>query len=89
MQSVVRKLEDGIEPLADKIMTIILQLIQSAGKSSTVLEDGLLVVGTMASGKLLLDGSSVVSHISCSFGTKVFALYLSCFTAHMARFAST
>jgi importin subunit beta-1 len=32
-------------------MTIILQLIQSAGRTSTVLEDAFLVVGALASGK--------------------------------------
>ncbi|KAF9480274.1 ARM repeat-containing protein [Pholiota conissans] len=46
---VVRKLNDGIQPLADRIMTLILQLIQSAGKTSTVLEDAFLVVGALAS----------------------------------------
>lgn len=50
LKSVVRKLGDGIEPLGNQIMTIILRLIQSAGKTSTVLEDAFLVVGTMASG---------------------------------------
>ncbi|KAH8112102.1 ARM repeat-containing protein [Phellopilus nigrolimitatus] len=45
--SVVRKLGDGIEPLADQIMTVLLGLIQSS-KTSTVLEDAFLVVGTMA-----------------------------------------
>ncbi|KAJ3711841.1 armadillo-type protein [Lentinula guzmanii] len=47
---VVRKLGNGIQPLADRIMTAILQLIQSAGKTSTVLEDAFLVVGSLASG---------------------------------------
>lgn len=32
-------------------MTLILQLIQAAGKTSTVLEDAFLVVGSLASGK--------------------------------------
>ncbi|KAH8114798.1 ARM repeat-containing protein [Phellopilus nigrolimitatus] len=45
--SVVRKLGDGIEPLEDQIMTVFLSLIQSS-KTSTVLEDAFLVVGTMA-----------------------------------------
>ena len=31
-------------------MTLVLQLIQSAGKTSTVLEDAFLVVGSLASG---------------------------------------
>ncbi|KAI0920424.1 hypothetical protein AcW1_002169 [Taiwanofungus camphoratus] len=47
--SVVRKLGDGIQPLADRIMTLVLQLIQVAGKTSTILEDAFLVVGSLAS----------------------------------------
>lgn len=43
----MRKLNDGIEPLANQIMTVSLGLIQSF-KASTVLEDAFLVVGTMA-----------------------------------------
>ncbi|KAE9403750.1 ARM repeat-containing protein [Gymnopus androsaceus JB14] len=39
---VIRKLGNGIQPLADRIMTAVLQLIQSAGKTSTVLEDAFL-----------------------------------------------
>lgn len=54
MQCVIRKLNDGIQPLADRIMTLVLQLIQSAGKTSTVLEDAFLVVGSLASGNILL-----------------------------------
>lgn len=50
----MRKLNDGIQPLADRIMTLILQLIQSAGKTSTVLEDAFLVVGALASGIYLI-----------------------------------
>ncbi|KAJ3505061.1 hypothetical protein NLJ89_g7615 [Agrocybe chaxingu] len=46
---VIRKLAEGIQPLADRIMTLILQLIQSAGKTSTMLEDAFLVVGALAS----------------------------------------
>ncbi|KAH7907378.1 armadillo-type protein [Hygrophoropsis aurantiaca] len=47
--SVIRRLNDGIQPMADRIMTLILQLIQAAGKTSTVLEDAFLVVGSLAS----------------------------------------
>ena len=43
----MRKLGAGIEPLANQIMTVLLTLIQSS-KTSTVLEDAFLVVGTMA-----------------------------------------
>jgi len=42
-------LNEGIQPLADRIMTLVIQLIQSAGRTSTVLEDAFLVVGAMAS----------------------------------------
>ncbi len=44
----IRKLGAGILPLADRIMTLVLQLIQSAGKTSTVLEDTFLVVGSLS-----------------------------------------
>jgi importin subunit beta-1 len=50
LQSVIRRLNQGIQPLADRIMTLILQLIQAAGKTSTVLEDAFLVVGSLSSG---------------------------------------
>jgi importin subunit beta-1 len=36
--------------MADRIMTLILQLIQGAGKTSTVLEDAFLVIGSLAAG---------------------------------------
>ena len=44
----IRKLGAGIQPLADRIMTLIIQLIQSAGKTSTILEDAFLVVGSLS-----------------------------------------
>lgn len=37
--------------MADRIMTIIIGLVRAAGKTSTVLEDAFLVVGSLASGK--------------------------------------
>ncbi|KAG6824992.1 hypothetical protein H0H92_005155 [Tricholoma furcatifolium] len=46
---VIRKLEKGIQPLSDRIMTLILQLIQATRKTSTVLEDAFLIVGSLAS----------------------------------------
>ncbi|KAH9893956.1 ARM repeat-containing protein [Cubamyces lactineus] len=46
--SVIRKLNDGIQPLADRIMTLLLQLINAAGKTSTLLEDAFLVVGALS-----------------------------------------
>jgi hypothetical protein len=54
LQAVVRKLNEGIQPLADRVMTVVLQLIQAAGKTSTVLEDAFLVVGSLASGTYML-----------------------------------
>lgn len=50
LQSVVRRLGGEIQPMADRVMTLVLQLIQAAGKTSTILEDAFLVVGAMASG---------------------------------------
>lgn len=50
LKSVVRRLGQGIQPMADRIMTLILTLIKSE-KTSTVLEDAFLVVGSLASGK--------------------------------------
>ncbi|OBZ74428.1 Importin subunit beta-1 [Grifola frondosa] len=47
--SVVRKLGAGIQPLADRIMTLMLQLIQAAGKTYTVMEDAFMVVGALSS----------------------------------------
>ncbi|KAF7297087.1 Importin N-terminal domain-containing protein [Mycena indigotica] len=47
--AVIRKLGAGIQPLADRIMTLLLQLIQAAGRTSTVLEDAFLTIGALAS----------------------------------------
>jgi importin subunit beta-1 len=47
---VVRKLKADIKPLTERIMINTLNLIKSAGKHSTILEDAFLLVGTMASG---------------------------------------
>ncbi|KAG6861797.1 hypothetical protein C0995_011677 [Termitomyces sp. Mi166 len=47
--AVIRKLEKGIQPLSDRVMTLVLRLIQAAGKTSTVLEDAFLLVGSLAS----------------------------------------
>ncbi|CAE6435242.1 unnamed protein product, partial [Rhizoctonia solani] len=47
--SVIRKMGGQVRPLADRIMTLTLRLVQAAGKQSTILEDGFLVVGTMSS----------------------------------------
>ena len=45
--------------MADRIMTIVLELIRAAGKTSTVLEDAFLVVGSLASGKYHLTFTSL------------------------------
>ncbi|GAA5845418.1 hypothetical protein JCM11251_005067 [Rhodosporidiobolus azoricus] len=45
--SIVRRLGSEIQPLADRIMTLLLQLIQSAGKQSPVLEDAFIAVGAV------------------------------------------
>lgn len=47
--TIIMKLGAGIQPLADRIMTLVLQLIQAAGKTSTVLEDAFMVVGSLSS----------------------------------------
>ncbi|KAI6045920.1 armadillo-type protein [Pisolithus marmoratus] len=49
VQSITWQLGDGIQPMAGHIMTLVLQLIQAAGKTSTVLEDALVAVGSLAS----------------------------------------
>lgn len=46
--NVIRKLNNDIKPLTERIMINALNLIKSAGKHSTVLEDSFLLVGTMA-----------------------------------------
>ncbi|KAI0759071.1 hypothetical protein C8Q74DRAFT_1209587, partial [Fomes fomentarius] len=43
--SVIRKLGEGIQPLEDRVL---LQLINAAGKTSTLVEDALLVVGALS-----------------------------------------
>ena len=53
LQQVVRKLQDGIQPLADRIMTVILQLITAAGKTATVLEAAFMLIGALADGESL------------------------------------
>jgi importin subunit beta-1 len=40
--------------MADRIMTLILQLIQGAGKTFTVLEDAFLGIGLLAAGTFSL-----------------------------------
>ncbi|EIM24156.1 ARM repeat-containing protein [Wallemia mellicola] len=45
--SVIRRLNKEIKPLADRIMTILLSLISSSGKHSTVLEDAFLAIGAI------------------------------------------
>lgn len=47
--SVIRRLGREIKPLADRIMTILLSLISTSGKHSTVLEDAFLAIGSLTS----------------------------------------
>ena len=47
--SVTRRLGREIKPLADRIMTILLSLISTSGKHSTVLEDAFLAIGSLTS----------------------------------------
>ncbi|KAK4052277.1 karyopherin Kap95 [Microbotryomycetes sp. JL221] len=47
LTSVTRRLGNEIQPLSDRIMTLLLQLIQSAGKQSPILEDAFLAIGAM------------------------------------------
>ncbi|GAA6025213.1 hypothetical protein JCM10207_001492 [Rhodosporidiobolus poonsookiae] len=47
--SIVRRLGSEMQPLADRIMTLLLQLIQSASKQSPVLEDAFLAIGAITS----------------------------------------
>ena len=47
-QSIIRMLDELGDELVNRIMTNVLQLIQSAGKTSTILEDAFLVVGSLA-----------------------------------------
>ena len=45
-------------------MTLLLQLIQSAGKTSTVLEDAFLVVGSLASGNIFFSHSCLYKFLN-------------------------
>ncbi|KAI5475715.1 hypothetical protein MNV49_001008 [Pseudohyphozyma bogoriensis] len=47
LTSITRRLGREIQPLADRMMTLLLQLIQSAGKQSPILEDAFLCVGAL------------------------------------------
>ncbi|CAG8581787.1 354_t:CDS:10, partial [Dentiscutata heterogama] len=47
LTSIIRKLKTEVVPLADRIMTTLLSLFQTATKHSTTLEDGFLAVGAI------------------------------------------
>ncbi|GAA5858585.1 hypothetical protein JCM8547_001375 [Rhodosporidiobolus lusitaniae] len=47
--SIIRRLGNEIQPLADRIMTLLLQLIASASKQSPVLEDAFIAIGALTS----------------------------------------
>jgi len=49
VQSIVRRLGKTILPLSDQMMSLLLQIIQTAPKQSPVLEDAFLCVGAMIS----------------------------------------
>jgi len=49
LTNTVRRLGKDIKPLSDRIMTLLLSLIQSSGRSSPILEDAFLTVGAVAS----------------------------------------
>ncbi|KWU40980.1 ARM repeat-containing protein [Rhodotorula sp. JG-1b] len=48
LTSVTRRLGREIQPLADRIMNLLLQLIQTAGKQSPVIEDAFLAIGALS-----------------------------------------
>ena len=77
-QSLVRKLGEGIAPLANQIMTVLLGLIQSS-KTSTVLEDAFLVVGTMAEGTNIICRCIRVLITNFAALERAFAPYISAF----------
>ncbi|KDE02353.1 hypothetical protein MVLG_07086 [Microbotryum lychnidis-dioicae p1A1 Lamole] len=47
LTSVTRRLSRTIQPLADRMMTLLLQLVSSAGKQSPILEDAFLAIGAI------------------------------------------
>lgn len=49
LNAIVRRLGKQIRPLSDRIMNLLLLLIQSSARSSPILEDAFPCVGTMAS----------------------------------------
>lgn len=49
LTNIIRRLGTEIKPLSDRIMTLLLSLIQSSGRASPILEDSFLCVGSMAS----------------------------------------
>lgn len=48
LAATTRRLDKGIAPLADNIMSVLLNLLQSITKASTVIEDVFLAVGNLA-----------------------------------------
>ena len=83
LMSVIRKLGDGILPLADQIMALALQLIQAAGKTATVLEDAFMMVGTLAGGEssliLPIPLPKTLSKFSCVVMEQRFDPYMQSF----------
>ena len=84
LKSVVRRLGGGIQPMADRVMTLVLQLIQAAGKTSTILEDAFLVVGAMASGQSISHPRDVLNSLMFLAALEAkFAPYIGAFLPFM------
>ncbi|KAM0747802.1 ARM repeat-containing protein [Meredithblackwellia eburnea MCA 4105] len=47
LTSITRRLGQEIQPLADRMMTLLLRLVQTAGKQSPILEDAFLCIGAL------------------------------------------
>ncbi|TPX34252.1 hypothetical protein SmJEL517_g03047 [Synchytrium microbalum] len=47
LTSIIRRLSNDIKPVSDRIMSLLLTIMSSSSKSSTVLEDAFLTVGAM------------------------------------------
>lgn len=72
--------------MADRIMTLVITLIRAAGKTSTVLEDAFLVVGSLASGKhhqFFITGQ-FVNPVSLTVALEAdFSLYIQAFLPYL------
>jgi importin subunit beta-1 len=65
-------------------MTLIIQLIQSAGRTSTVLEDAFLVVGAMASGNVFFPNVHIYVCLIMSTALEAnFSVYIAAFLQYL------